>query len=151
MVQEKEVADELRECSRKLSAPDGDKIFMGKNYDPTTGTLNLNKVYYHPDLKEAGVVIPLNRALVIQHVVQVIKENIPGLSRLILSDNRLSQLEPFAPLAKCCPNLTYIDLGKNKIHSVTELNYLKGLNLTEINLDENPFCDDYRDHNSYIR
>ncbi|CAN7999576.1 unnamed protein product, partial [Ixodes hexagonus] len=72
------------------------------------------------------------------------------LASLDLSSNKLSVLHPLGPLQSKCTGLLSLNLSRNKIRKISELDCLKGMGLQELVLNGNPVCDAFTDKTSYI-
>lgn len=169
------VAAQIKEVNRRITTPFGFKLILFLNnvnspipvidpevisvfktamsacYDPERHSLNLMKFHEMDTLKMNGLYVPINKSAVFHPVIKIIKENIPEIEILILSHNKLYNLEAMSVLVPVCKKLKSINLHNNKIRAMHELNYLKGLDLEELVIDGNPLCDDYKDKTSYIR
>lgn len=134
-----ELADALRGCSKRITNPAGFKILinvnrspvpqipvnedlisqlkeaMGRRYNSDIRVLDLSKFRNDSVLEEKGLYIALNRPVVFNAAIKIIKENIPELVGLNLSDNKLFNLEPMTSLSGTCTMLTALDLSKNTV------------------------------------
>lgn len=125
------------------------KVCMSNRYDPTTKALNLSNL--HADKELENLYMALSRAQVMSSVVKIIKENIPELCCLDMSDNKLTYLDHLGALVPDTGDLTVLNLSKNKITHIEELRKLSGWKLETLCLDENPLCDKFNDQSTYIR
>ncbi|GBL94459.1 Nuclear RNA export factor 1 [Araneus ventricosus] len=173
-VSDRNAADQIKLANRRITTPDGFKLItmtsrctapvvsidaeaedaikncMSSRYDAMSHNLSLAKFHNDPSMKSLGLYVPLNKPLVLSTIVKIIKEHIPEIEILDLADNRLYSLEAFSSMVSTCKQLKSIILKNNKLRSVAELNYLKGLEIVDLVLDGNPLCDDFKDKNSYI-
>ncbi|KAI4877033.1 hypothetical protein NFI96_031991, partial [Prochilodus magdalenae] len=94
--------------------------------------------------------VALNRKNSMQAVIKIIKENIPELVCLNLSNNRLYKLDDLAEIVNKVRNLKILNLSFNELKSERELDKLKGLKLVELSLEKNPLCDHFKDQADYI-
>ncbi|XP_046327842.1 nuclear RNA export factor 1-like [Haliotis rufescens] len=123
---------------------------MSDRYDPTTRSLNLSSMFSDEVLRAAGMFLALNRSNVMSNVIKVIKENIPELTSLNLSNNRLLSLTHMSDMVSAASGITSLDLGKNQLRSIEELDKISGWKLDHIQLDGNDLCDRFKDRNQYI-
>lgn len=168
------VADQLKRANRKITTPEGFKLLinvgrcsipvcsidseteesikncMSSRYDAISHTLNLSKFHNDPSLKATGLYVPLNKPVVLTAVAKIIKEHIPEIEVLDLSDNRLYSIDTLNVLVPICKQLKSLIFRNNKLRSVSDLNSLKGLEVTDLILDGNPLCDDFKDKTTYI-
>lgn len=126
------------------------KLVMSQRYDTSLKHLNLSGFHEEPFLKQRSLFVPLYRVSVLSVAIKVVTENIPELVSLDLSNNKLSVLYPLAPLQSKCTGLLSLNLCRNKIRKITELDCLKGTGLQELVLDGNPVCDAFTDKTSYV-
>ncbi|GFT22244.1 nuclear RNA export factor 1 [Nephila pilipes] len=168
------VAHQAKRANRKITTPDGFKLIvnvmrcsaptcsidveseelikncMSSRYDAISHTLNLTKFHNDPSMKANGLFVPLNKPVVLTTVAKIIKEHIPELEVIDLSDNRLYSIDSLNALVPVCKQLKSLILRNNKLRTVSELNCLKGLEVTDLILDGNPLCDDFKDRATYI-
>ncbi|GFY50351.1 nuclear RNA export factor 1 [Trichonephila inaurata madagascariensis] len=173
-VNDHDVADQVKRANRKITTPDGFKLLinvgrcsipvfaidpeseesikncMSSRYDAISHTLNLSKFHSDPSLKALGLFVALNKSTILGIVAKIIKEHIPEIEVLDLSDNRLYIIDSLTSLVPVCKQLKSLILRNNKLRSVAELNSLKGLEITDLILDGNPLCDDFKDKTTYI-
>uniref|UniRef100_A0A672FQ62 Nuclear RNA export factor 1 n=1 Tax=Salarias fasciatus TaxID=181472 RepID=A0A672FQ62_SALFA len=102
------------------------------------------------DLVSQNIEVILNRKTSMEAVIKVIEENIPELTSLNLSNNRIHKLDELADLVTKVPNLKTLNLSHNELKSDRELDKIKGLKLVELWLNRNPLCDFFKDQPSYI-
>uniref|UniRef100_A0A669BG29 Nuclear RNA export factor 1 n=1 Tax=Oreochromis niloticus TaxID=8128 RepID=A0A669BG29_ORENI len=112
--------------------------------------LDLNNIRTDPDLVSQNIEVILNRKTNMEAVIKIIEENIPELTSLNLSNNRIHKLDELAELVTKVPNLKTLNLSQNELKSDRELDKLKGLKLVELWLTRNPLCDVFKDQASYI-
>uniref|UniRef100_A0A669DJ89 Nuclear RNA export factor 1 n=1 Tax=Oreochromis niloticus TaxID=8128 RepID=A0A669DJ89_ORENI len=105
---------------------------------------------YMTDLVSQNIEVILNRKTNMEAVIKIIEENIPELTSLNLSNNRIHKLDELAELVTKVPNLKTLNLSQNELKSDRELDKLKGLKLVELWLTRNPLCDVFKDQASYI-
>uniref|UniRef100_A0A669FB64 Nuclear RNA export factor 1 n=1 Tax=Oreochromis niloticus TaxID=8128 RepID=A0A669FB64_ORENI len=164
-VDDSSVASALHKCSHKITDTDG-----YKNQINPPVKLNLAELYllphktklqrlcsilllilsYMTDLVSQNIEVILNRKTNMEAVIKIIEENIPELTSLNLSNNRIHKLDELAELVTKVPNLKTLNLSQNELKSDRELDKLKGLKLVELWLTRNPLCDVFKDQASYI-
>lgn len=174
-VQDKRTADAIRAADKKILMSDGFKVVlivkpcgppmtgldpnvaselktcMSGRYDSSTKTLTLSNLYQDQRLREKNLYLALSRPQVFSHVVSIIKENIPELVSLDLSSNKLMDLDSLAPLVSETSNLKHLNLGKNRLKSVEELEKIKGWKLDELILEGNDLCNRFKEQSDYVR
>uniref|UniRef100_A0A8C4E1D7 Nuclear RNA export factor 1a n=1 Tax=Dicentrarchus labrax TaxID=13489 RepID=A0A8C4E1D7_DICLA len=160
-VDDSSVVSALQKCSHKITDTDGykDKTPHFRNsinmnlfyyYYYLLLTLDLNNILTDPDLVSQNIQVVLNRKTNMEAVIKIIEQNIPELTCLNLSNNRIHKLDELAELVTKVPNLKTLNLSHNELKSDRELDKLKGLKLVELWLTKNPLCDLFKDHASYI-
>uniref|UniRef100_A0A8C4DW83 Nuclear RNA export factor 1a n=1 Tax=Dicentrarchus labrax TaxID=13489 RepID=A0A8C4DW83_DICLA len=177
-VDDSSVVSALQKCSHKITDTDGYKVevhvnpsappsfmlsdlkpehlehlkqCMAKRFDGSQQALDLNNILTDPDLVSQNIQVVLNRKTNMEAVIKIIEQNIPELTCLNLSNNRIHKLDELAELVTKVPNLKTLNLSHNELKSDRELDKLKGLKLVELWLTKNPLCDLFKDHASYIR
>uniref|UniRef100_A0A3Q0SZF4 Nuclear RNA export factor 1a n=1 Tax=Amphilophus citrinellus TaxID=61819 RepID=A0A3Q0SZF4_AMPCI len=176
-VDDSSAASALHKCSHKITDTDGYKVevhvnksappsfllsdlkpehlehlkqCMAKRFDGSQQALDLNNIRTDPDLVSQNIEVILNRRTNMEAVIKIIEENIPELTCLNLSNNRIHKLDELAELVTKVPNLKTLNLSHNELKSDRELDKLKGLKLVELWLTRNPLCDTFKDQASYI-
>uniref|UniRef100_A0A667IVJ9 TAP-C domain-containing protein n=1 Tax=Lynx canadensis TaxID=61383 RepID=A0A667IVJ9_LYNCA len=127
------------------------KLTMHKRYDVSHEALDLQSLRFDPDLVGHDIDIILNRRNCMAATLQIIEENFPELLSLNLSNNKLYQLDGLSDIIQMVPTVKILNLSKNELTLVWELNKMKGLMLEELWLDGNPLCDTFPDQSTYIR
>lgn len=89
------------------------RIAMSRLYDPNTRVMNLARFRDADELRSRGFYLAIDRPNVLRAIMQLIKENAPGLLALNMSDNRIHSLETFKTLSSL--SIKAIDLSKNKV------------------------------------
>uniref|UniRef100_A0ABI7YKE5 TAP-C domain-containing protein n=1 Tax=Felis catus TaxID=9685 RepID=A0ABI7YKE5_FELCA len=127
------------------------KLTMHKRYDVSHEALDLQSLRFDPDLVGHDIDIILNRRNCMAATLQIIEENFPELLSLNLSNNKLYQLDGLSDIIQMVPTVKVLNLSKNELTLVWELNKMKGLKLEELWLEGNPLCDTFPDQSTYIR
>ncbi|XP_037635937.1 nuclear RNA export factor 1 isoform X3 [Sebastes umbrosus] len=176
-VDDSSAANALHKCSHKITDSDGYKVevhvnpsappsflladlkpehlehlrqCMAKRFDGSQQALDLNNIRTDPDLASQNIEVTLNRKTNMEAVIKIIEENIPELTGLNLSNNRIHKLDELTDLVSKAPNLKTLNLSHNELKSDRELDKVKGLKLVELWLNRNPLCDLFKDRASYI-
>ncbi|XP_042349190.1 nuclear RNA export factor 1 [Plectropomus leopardus] len=176
-VDDSSTAGALHKCSHKITDTDGYKVevhinpsappsfllsdlkpehlehlkqCMAKRFDGSQQALDLNNIRTDPDLASQNIEVILNRKTNMEAVIKIIEENIPELTCLNLSNNRIHKLDELADLISKTPNLKTLNLSHNELKTDRELDKVKGLKLVELWLNRNPLCDLFKDQASYI-
>ncbi|XP_074504713.1 nuclear RNA export factor 1 isoform X2 [Sebastes fasciatus] len=176
-VDDSSAANALHKCSHKITDSDGYKVevhvnpsappsflladlkpehlehlkqCMAKRFDGSQQALDLNNIRTDPDLASQNIEVTLNRKTNMEAVIKIIEENIPELTGLNLSNNRIHKLDELTDLVSKAPNLKTLNLSHNELKSDRELDKVKGLKLVELWLNRNPLCDLFKDQASYI-
>ncbi|XP_034545329.1 nuclear RNA export factor 1 isoform X2 [Notolabrus celidotus] len=176
-VDDSSAANALHKCSHKITDKDGYKVevhvnpsnppsflladlkpehlehlkqCMAKRFDGSQQALDLNNIRTDPDLVSQNIEVILNRKSNMEAVIKIIQENIPELTSLNLSNNRIHKLDELGELVTKVPNLKTLNLSHNELKSERELDSMKGLKLVELWLNRNPLCDFFKDQASYI-
>lgn len=89
---------------------------------------------------------PLSQPKLLFYILHLAKD-IP-FNSLVLTSNDIESLKPLEALYEM-KTLRLLDLRHNNIKSISELNTLKKLELTELWLNENPLCDNF-DEYAYV-
>uniref|UniRef100_A0A8C7AKK8 Nuclear RNA export factor Tap RNA-binding domain-containing protein n=1 Tax=Neovison vison TaxID=452646 RepID=A0A8C7AKK8_NEOVI len=126
------------------------KLTMNKRYDVSQQALDLQCLRFDPDLVGHDIDIILNRRNCMAATLQIIEENYPELLSLNLSNNKLYGLDGLSDIIEMAPTVKNLNLSKNELNLVWELNKMKGLELEELWLEGNPLCDTFPDESTYI-
>ncbi|XP_058792384.1 nuclear RNA export factor 1-like [Phymastichus coffea] len=160
------VANKLNNCDKRISCTDGSKLglrvfpgqpriqiddalkerlklAMAKRYNQETCALDLSKFHQDSDLA-SEYFCPLDRSNILQVVLNIVHEHIPGLLALKLDSNKLQNIDRLGTLADKFENLKILYIGDNKIKEVSHLNALRNLQLEELYLEGNPLCSKYK-------
>ncbi|ELV13908.1 Nuclear RNA export factor 2, partial [Tupaia chinensis] len=65
-------------------------------------------------------------------------------------DNKLYQLDGLSDITEKAPRVKILNLSKNELKSVRELDKVKGLKLQELWLEGNPLCRTFPDRSAYV-
>ncbi|XP_032255389.1 nuclear RNA export factor 2-like [Phoca vitulina] len=126
------------------------KLTMNKRYDVSQQALDLQSLRFDPDLVGHDIDMILNRRNCMAATLQIIEENYPELLSLNLSNNKLYGLDGLSDIVQMVPTVKILNLSKNELNLVRELNKMKGLDLEELWLEGNPLCDTFPDQPTYI-
>ncbi|PNF34519.1 hypothetical protein B7P43_G10726 [Cryptotermes secundus] len=126
------------------------KAAMVKRYNADLKALDLSRFHTDPDLVD-NYAVALFRPNMMLAVLDIIVENVPELTALDLSDNKLYALDSLSVLPVKVPNLKVLHIGRNRIRDMNQLNCLESLRLEDIVLRGNPLCSKYQDKNLYVR
>ncbi|XP_047571547.1 nuclear RNA export factor 2-like [Lutra lutra] len=126
------------------------KLTMSKRYDISQQALDLQSLRFDPDLVGHDMDIILNRRNCMAATLQIIEENYPELLSLNLSHNKLYGLDGLSDIIEMVPTVKILNLSKNELNVVWEINKMKGLELEELWLEGNPLCDTFPDQPTYI-
>ncbi|OWF40033.1 nuclear RNA export factor 1-like [Mizuhopecten yessoensis] len=173
-IQDKDAADAVRAQSQRHTLPNGFKMIiivkpsspptnyidkgtveklkaaMSRRYDSSAKLLDLSNLYQDSEMSQENLHLPLSRQNVMTQVVTIIEENIPELEGIDVSNNRLISLEHLAKLTKICPNIVRVNLGKNSVRYLDELDKIKDWKVVELVLDGNELCDKFEDQAAYV-
>uniref|UniRef100_A0A452R5N1 NTF2 domain-containing protein n=1 Tax=Ursus americanus TaxID=9643 RepID=A0A452R5N1_URSAM len=131
------------------------KLTMNKRYDVSQQALDLQCLRFDPDLVGHDIDIILNRRNCMAATLQIIEENYPKGVELMGwrtdFNNKLYKLDGLSDIIEMVPTVKILNLSKNELHLVWELNKMKGLDLEELWLEGNPLCDTFPDQSTYIR
>lgn len=132
------------------------KLTLSKRFDVSQQALDLQRLYVDPDMADSNLVgydidIFLNRRSCMAATLQVIERYFPELLSLNLSSNKLYQLDGLSDIIQMAPTVKILNLSKNELTSVWELNKMQGLKLEELWLQGNPLCDTFPDQSTYVR
>ncbi|TRY72144.1 hypothetical protein TCAL_10600 [Tigriopus californicus] len=139
----------------KASHPDGEmldklKAVMSSRFLPETKALNLRKFYADPQFLGEPFYAPLNRSLIMNHIIKIIGEHIPGIEAIDLSENDLRSLDDLEKLVEKAPNVKILHLSKNNISNVKDFIMIKDWKLLDLKVDNNPLIDKLTDYIGYV-
>lgn len=126
------------------------KVTVMKRYDASQKALDLQKFRFDQDLMNSDIDMMLNRRSCMVATLQIIQSNIPELLALNLCNNKLYQLDGLSDVIEKAPQVKILNLSKNKLKSVWELEKVKELNLEELWVEGNPFCNHFMDQSDYV-
>ncbi|XP_036296015.1 nuclear RNA export factor 2-like [Pipistrellus kuhlii] len=126
------------------------ELAMYKRYDVSQKALDLQWLRYDSDLVDHGVDIILNRRNCMAATLQIIAMDFPELLSLNLNNNRLCQLDGLSDIVQMVPTVKILNLSKNELNSTWELCKIKGLQLEDLWLEDNPLCSTFPDQSTYI-
>ncbi|XP_051035383.1 nuclear RNA export factor 2-like [Phodopus roborovskii] len=125
------------------------KLSMKKRYDVSHKALYLRKFRFDPDLMDYGLDIFLNRRSCMSATLQIIQVDFPELLSLNLSNNKIYRLDALSELIEKAPQIKILNLSKNALRTVCELEKMKGLKLKELWLEGNPLRSTFTDSSAY--
>ncbi|XP_037678685.1 nuclear RNA export factor 2-like [Choloepus didactylus] len=126
------------------------KLTMCKRYDDLQQALDLQSLRFDPDLVGHDIDMILNRRHCMAATLKIIEEDFPELLSLNLCSNKLYQLDGLSDVIQKAPKVKILNLSKNELKSVWELEKVKGLKLEELWLEGNPLCSSFLDKSTYI-
>ncbi|KAI8489290.1 poly(A)+ mRNA export from nucleus [Branchiostoma belcheri] len=127
------------------------KLCMAKRFDATTSALNLSNLFGDIELQAQDIRVALSRKMYMNSVIAIIKENVPVIEHLDMSNNRLFHLGDLADLVSVRKGVKYLNLSHNELKSEFELDKIKDWKLDELWLDGNPVCNHFKEQSAYIR
>ncbi|KAK7800427.1 hypothetical protein U0070_015803 [Myodes glareolus] len=122
------------------------KVTVMKRYDASQKSLDLQRFRFDKDFMDNDIDVMLNRRSCMVATLQIIQSSIPELLALNLCNNKLYQLDGLSDMIEKAPQVKILNLSKNKLKSVCELEKVKELNLEELWLEGNPLCSLFSDH-----
>lgn len=126
------------------------KLVMAKRYNAQTNALDLSNFHNDPDFRAGDFFVPLDRTNVMSCVCNIIKDNLPQLYALNLSDNKIYYRESLSSLAKVAPQLKILYLANNNIKDLNTVKSMEGLAaLEELKLEKNPWAEKFDDESTY--
>nr|XP_044995850.1 nuclear RNA export factor 2-like [Jaculus jaculus] len=126
------------------------KVVMGKRYSTFQKYLDLQKFRFDPDLMFHDIDMFLNRRSCMAATVKTILQNFSELSYLNLGNNKLYHLDGLCDMIEKVPQLKKLNLSKNKLMSLSELEKVKGMKLEDLWLEGNPLCSIFSDESDYV-
>lgn len=119
---------------------------MASRFRPDQCLLDLTDLHHDPTLLAKDILVPLASPPLMQQVLRQIRENIPQLRALNLSNNKLRvrSLKFLQSLTSTVTNLSALNLEFNKIGDIQVLKLIKMFPLTELSLQFNPFVEKYK-------
>ncbi|CAD5122992.1 DgyrCDS11384 [Dimorphilus gyrociliatus] len=126
------------------------KVAMSEKYIPATRSLDLSNFYKNEELNKDQIYLNMSDASNVEAILKIIKENIPELKSLNLSNNRLVNLRTWSHLKESAPELAVLDLSNNGVRYEQDIDGLKGFKITELCIDGNPICSNSSNNSSLI-
>ncbi|XP_012377040.1 nuclear RNA export factor 2 [Dasypus novemcinctus] len=126
------------------------KLTMYKRYDVFQQALDLQSLRFDPDLVGHDIDMILNRRNCMAATLKIIEEDFPELLSLNLRNNKLYQLDGLSDIIQKAPKVKILNLSKNELKSMWELDKMKSLKLEELWLEGNPLCRSFPDKSTYI-
>lgn len=129
------------------------KGVMARRYDGNTSLLDLSDFHHDPELVEKNILAPLKSIAIIKQVLRIIRENVPNLKALNLSNNKLHtiHLKPLPSLHNEKSVLAAINLENNNIGGLAVFKFLKVFPLSELNVEFNPLVKEFKSPLKYIQ
>ncbi|XP_014242641.1 nuclear RNA export factor 1-like isoform X2 [Cimex lectularius] len=127
------------------------KKVMSTRYSAYQKSLDLSKFHSDPILLAENMFCPLSRSNVMMNAIDIISDSIPDVTAIDMSYNKIQQLDIIKTVFDKLPHLKSLSLSHNRIRDIRQLDTLKGMNLEEVNLDGNPLCAKYQNHEEYVR
>uniref|UniRef100_A0A673UJU8 Uncharacterized protein n=1 Tax=Suricata suricatta TaxID=37032 RepID=A0A673UJU8_SURSU len=164
-VQDADIASALKGVSYKICDEENRKVCVGemeqlkltinKCYNVFQQALDLQSLLIASsclpeDLMGQDIDIILNQRNCMAIVTVTLTLLHQKLLSLNLSNNQLYGLDGLSDIIQMVPRVKILNLSKNKLTLVWELNKMKGLKLEELWLEGNPFCDTFPDQSTYI-
>uniref|UniRef100_H2Z6T4 NTF2 domain-containing protein n=1 Tax=Ciona savignyi TaxID=51511 RepID=H2Z6T4_CIOSA len=170
-VEDQSTASSIRNCSKKISAPDGNKItilmrpcsnpmpdekilkiqeVLASKYNGETHHLNAASLFNDEGLQGNKIFLKVSTSAHMYIVTKIIAKNISALRSLDMSDNRLVSFDGLKHLVQYTPMLQELNLGNNKLRSLNEMEKISAWDLTKLTLDGNPLCSSYKSQTEYI-
>ncbi|XP_077001015.1 nuclear RNA export factor 2-like [Tamandua tetradactyla] len=149
-VQDSSTASALKDVNLKICDKENRKLTMYKRYDVFRGALDLQSLCFDPVLVGHGIDMILNRRNCMVATLKIIREEFPELFSLNLRGNKLYQLDGLSDIIQEAPKVKILNLSKNELKSVWELDKMKGLNLKELWLEGNPLCNNFSNQSTYV-
>ena len=113
------------------------KVAMSNRYNVTEKILNLKNFHNDPMFVGEAAYVPLARSNVMNNVIRVIGEHIPDVVGIDFSENKLPALDHFSLLEDYAPNLNMLNISKNRLNDVRELEKLQHLPLKILHIKDN--------------
>ncbi|XP_029413923.1 nuclear RNA export factor 5-like [Nannospalax galili] len=126
------------------------KMVMKKRYDVSQKALDLRKLRFDPGFRNHNVDVFLNRRSCMVATLEIIEKNFPKLLSLNLQNNKIHWLDALSDLIEKAPRVKSLNLSKNELKSVWELEKMKGLKLEELWLEANPLCSTFPNQSAYV-
>jgi nuclear RNA export factor len=124
------------------------KTVMANRYNVDLKALDLATFYKDADFTD--IAVTLFRPNLMFVASEIIEENFPDLEVLDLADNKLYSLDKLRELSVKLPQLKVLNVGRNRLQDMKELDCLEGLLLEHLVLFGNPLCMKYHDQSAYV-
>ncbi|CAL4084853.1 unnamed protein product, partial [Meganyctiphanes norvegica] len=172
-----EAADAIEGLDKRLTGPDGEilkilvtkcdapdlvlntdqlqilKEVMARRYDTNTSLLDLSDFHHDTELVTKNILASLKSTAIIKQVLRIIRENVPDLKALNLSNNKLHtiHIKPLQALQNDKSLLAAINLENNNIGGTGVFKILKVFPLSELNVEFNPVVKEFKSPLKYIQ
>jgi nuclear RNA export factor len=116
------------------------KVVMSKRYFPENKALDLKAFHLDESFAGESFYAPLWRSNVMNRVLTIIMDNIPEVTAIDLSNNKLNSMsiEAFSSFKTKVKELRILYLADNKIQDTRGLERMRGIELAELKLTGNP-------------
>lgn len=115
------------------------KNVIAQRFIVSSGLLDLSALHFDQQFLETNTFVPLCDDRILKQVLIIIRDHMPNVSALNLSNNKLntSSLKLFETLDFRCPSLFALNLENNNIKHIHILKCLRSLPLKELKLSGN--------------
>ncbi|XP_078490736.1 nuclear RNA export factor 1 [Ciona intestinalis] len=165
-------AGSIRDCSRKITSPDGNKVailmrpynqspisndkipkiqeVLASKYKSDTHHLDASALFSDEVLRGEKIFLRVQTSAHMHIIARIIAQNISTLKSLDVSNNRLFSFDGLKHLIPFTPFLQELNLAKNSLKSIKELEKISSWDLIKLTLDGNPLCSQYTSQTEYI-
>jgi len=140
-----------------LSNPQIEKLkeVLNNRLNKESRHLDLNCLFHEQQLRSMNIVIKVKfasqMALLLNTLKKICSEDEAyQIASIDLSKNQLYNLEGVKHLVSYFPNIKKVLLSNNQISHLNELSKIEDWNITNLYLDENPFCSKFDSQVTYI-
>lgn len=91
------------------------KTVMSSRYTPATRALDLRSFHSDPGFLGEPIYAPLYRGALLKKVAEVVRENIPEVEAVDISENRIPNFDGLQHLATCAPNIKILYMSRNRV------------------------------------
>lgn len=115
---------------------------VAMRYNQETNSLNLSEFYHDPALVDNHF-CALFQSILLTTVLDTAVQLVPNIQVLNLTGNKFTFIDRLSTLKARFKNLKVLLLGDNLLKDINLIDPIKNLNLEELTLWGNPFCDGY--------